>query len=69
LALYKKPGGVLPWSVRMLLANPQWEKRLLHFMELSGVGRVMDHGENEEETRAERMDGWIIWEHRDRVPD
>jgi hypothetical protein len=55
-------GGVDPESVRMLLASPRWERRLLHFLELSGVGRVMDNGEDEEEARAARMDGWIIWE-------
>jgi hypothetical protein len=41
---------------------PPKERRLLHFLELSGVGRVMDNGEDEEEARAARMDGWIIWE-------
>jgi hypothetical protein len=50
-----------PGSVRILLANPRWEKRL-RFLELSGVGKVMDDGADEEETRAARMDGWIVWE-------
>jgi hypothetical protein len=56
----------------VLLANPRWEKRLLHSPELSGVGRVMGNGEDEEETRAARMDGWIIWENKEnmvREPD
>jgi hypothetical protein len=57
-------GAVHPGSIRMLLANPRWERRLLHFLDLSGVGRVMDNGEDEEETRAARMDGWIIWENK-----
>jgi hypothetical protein len=47
----------------MLLASPKWESRLLHFLKLSGVGRVMENGADEEERRAARMDGW---EHRDR---
>jgi hypothetical protein len=53
--------GKDPGSVRVLLANPQWERRLLRFLELSGVGRVVEDGEDEEETRAARMDEWIIW--------
>jgi hypothetical protein len=51
------------------LASPRLEKCLLHFSGLSDVGGVMENGKDEEETRAERMDGWIIWEHRDREPD
>jgi hypothetical protein len=46
----------------MLLASPRWEKRLLLFLELSSVGRVMDNGADFEEARTEKMDGWIIWE-------
>jgi hypothetical protein len=53
----------------MLLASPRCERRLLHFLELSGVGRVMDNGEYEEENRTARMDRWIVWEHRDRELD
>jgi hypothetical protein len=56
----------------MLFANPRWERRFLHFLDLSGVGRVMDDGEDEEETRAAKMDGWIIWENKEdmvREPD
>jgi hypothetical protein len=47
----KNPGGV-----RVLLANPRWEKRLVRFLELSGVGKLM-----------ERMNmvlvprGWTSW--------
>jgi hypothetical protein len=37
-----------------LLANPRWEKRLL---ELPGVGRVMDDGADEEETRDSMVYG------------
>jgi hypothetical protein len=48
-------GGVHPGGVRMLLASPRWERRLLHFLELSGVGRVMENGEDEEENRIARM--------------
>jgi hypothetical protein len=46
----KEPGGV-----RVLLANPRWERRFVKFLELSGVGRVMADGD---EARATRMDEW-----------
>jgi hypothetical protein len=48
-------------GVRVLLANPRWEKRLLQFLELTGVGRVVD-SVDEEETRVTKMDGWVSWE-------
>jgi hypothetical protein len=51
-----------PGSVRVLLSNPRWERRLVKFLELSGVGRRMADGTNEDEARGERMDGWIVWE-------
>jgi hypothetical protein len=54
-------GAVHPRNVWMLLASPRWEKRLLSFLELSGAGRVMENGVDEEEARAERMDGWVVW--------
>jgi len=50
-----------PVSIRILLNNPRWERRLLRFLELSGVGRLVE-GEDVEETRAARLDGWIAWE-------
>jgi len=53
----KNPGGV-----RVLLANPRWERRLLKFLELSGVGRVMDDGVDDDAAHVERLDGWIVWE-------
>jgi hypothetical protein len=37
-------------GVRMLSANPRWEKRLLRFLELLGVGRALENGADEEET-------------------
>jgi hypothetical protein len=55
-------GRVGPEGVWMLLASPRWEKRLLHFLELLGVGRIMENGEDDEEVRAAGRDGWIIWE-------
>jgi hypothetical protein len=45
-------------GVRVLLANHRWEKRLLRFLEMTGVGKVVD-GVDVEETRADedrRMD-------------
>jgi hypothetical protein len=53
----KDPGGV-----RVLLANPRWERRLVKFLELSGVGRVMANETNEEGAYAARMDEWVAWE-------
>jgi ribonuclease HI len=53
----REPGGLC-----VLLANPRWEKRLLGFLELSGAGRVVASGEDEEEAWARRMDEWIVWE-------
>jgi hypothetical protein len=58
----KDPGGVC-----VLLANPRWEKRLLKFLELSGVGRVMADRTDEDGARAAAMDEWIVWEAEERV--
>jgi hypothetical protein len=38
-----------PGGVRILLANPRWERRLFMFLELSGVGRVVVDGTVEDE--------------------
>jgi hypothetical protein len=51
-------GGILPGGVQMLLASSRWETRLPHFLELSGV---MENGEDVEEVRTARLDGWIFW--------
>jgi hypothetical protein len=40
----REPGGVC-----VLRANRRWEKRLLRFLELSGVGRVVVDGTDENE--------------------
>jgi hypothetical protein len=53
----KNPGGV-----RVLLANPRWGRRLVKFLELSGVGRVMANGTDEDGAHAARMDEWIVVE-------
>jgi hypothetical protein len=58
----KDPGGV-----RVLLASPQWEKRFLKFLELSGVGRLMADGTDEDGARAARIDEWVAWETEERV--
>jgi len=55
----KNPGGV-----RVLLANPRWERRFVRFLELSGVGMTMADGTDEEAAHAARMDEWIVWETR-----
>jgi hypothetical protein len=46
----------------MLLANSRWERRLVKFLELSGVGRVMAEGTDEDGAYAVRMDEWVAWE-------
>jgi hypothetical protein len=51
-----------PGGLRVLLANPRWEKRLLTFLPLSGAGRIVENGEDEEEAWARRMDYWMVWE-------
>jgi len=50
-----------PGGVRVLLANPRWERRLVRFLELSGVGRVMADGVDEDGARAAQVDEWIAW--------
>jgi len=57
-------GGKEPRGVRVLLANPRWERRFVRFLELSGVGRAMADGTDEEAAHAARMDEWIVWETR-----
>jgi hypothetical protein len=46
---------------------PRWEKRFLKFLELSGVGKVLEDGADVEEARASRLDRWIAWEAEERV--
>jgi len=53
----KSPGGV-----QVLLSNPRWERRLLIFLEFSGVGRTMANGTDEDGAWAAIMDEWIVWE-------
>jgi hypothetical protein len=54
--------GKNPGSVRRLLADPRWEKRFVHFLELSGVGRILADGIDEGSAYATGMDRWIAWE-------
>jgi hypothetical protein len=51
-----------PGGVRVLLANPRWERRFVKFLEPSGVGRVMADGTDEDGARATRMDEWVVWD-------
>jgi hypothetical protein len=44
------------------------QRKLLRFLELSGVGRVTEQGVDEEEAHATRLDGWIIRETEEREP-
>jgi len=54
--------GRNPRGIRTLLSDPRWEGRLLRFLELSGVGRCVEGGVDEDQAYAEKMDGWIVWE-------
>jgi hypothetical protein len=36
--------------------------RLVKSLELSGVGRVVADGTDEDGARAARMDEWVVWE-------
>jgi ribonuclease HI len=51
-----------PGSIGILLSSPRWEGRLLRYLELSGVGRFVEGGIEEDEAHAARMDRWIVWE-------
>jgi len=54
--------GRNPGGIRVLLSNPRWERRLMRFLELSGVRRFVEGGVDEEEAHAAKMDQWIVWE-------
>jgi hypothetical protein len=54
--------GRNPSSIGVLLSSPRWEGRLLRYLELSGVGRFMEGGIEEDEAHAAKMDRWIVWE-------
>jgi len=58
--------GMDPGGVRVLVANPRWERRFLKFLELSGEGRVMADGLDEDGARTVRMDEWVVWEAEER---
>jgi len=45
-----------PGSIRVLLSNLRWERRLLRCLELSGVGRMVGNGVDEKRSRRR---GWI----------
>jgi len=53
--------GRHPPSIWVLLGDPRWEARLLRFIELSGIGRVVGEVDVEEEW-AVRLDGWVTEE-------
>jgi len=48
------------------ISNPRWERRPVKFLELFGVGRVVEDGRDEGQAWAERMDGWVAWEAEER---
>ena len=40
-----------------------------YILELSGVGRIVEDGADEEERRATRLDGWVAWGAEERVAE
>jgi hypothetical protein len=54
--------GKDPGRIRVLLSGPCWKRRLLKFLELLGVGRMMEDRVDEGGARAARLDRWILWE-------
>jgi hypothetical protein len=52
-------GGKRPGGVRVLPANPRRERRFIKFLELSGVGRLVADGTDEDGAHAARMDEWV----------
>jgi hypothetical protein len=54
--------GRNPKAIGILLSSPRWESRLLRFLELSGVGRYVEEGVDEDQAHAEKMDEWTVWE-------
>ena len=58
-------GSNKPSGVRALLSNPRWERRLLIFLERSGVSRVVTGDRDPDAVWADKRDRWIIWEGRE----
>ena len=56
--------GKEPRGFRAPLANPRWERRFVRFLELSGVGKTMKDGTDDESAYPSRMDEWVAWETR-----
>jgi hypothetical protein len=52
---------------RVLLANPRWKRRFVKFLELSGVGRGMADGTDEDGARGAKMDEWVVWDAMERI--
>ena len=61
--------GKSPGCLKALLPSPLWELRLLRFLELPGVGRIVEDGTDEDERRANPLGGWIAWEAEERVAE
>jgi hypothetical protein len=60
-------GGKEPWKCGSATGNPRWERRFVKFLELSGIGRVMADGTDEDGAYAARMDEWVAWESVERA--
>jgi len=49
------------------LANPRWERRFVRFLELSGVGRTMADGTDEDGARFREDGRVVVWEAEERI--
>jgi hypothetical protein len=49
-------GGRNPGSIRVLLSNPRWERRLMRFLELYRMGRTVKGGLGVEEAHMAKID-------------
>jgi hypothetical protein len=54
----KAGGFTRPSSIEALLGNPRWEKRLLKFLAISGVGKIGPDKVDDEICRITRYDKW-----------
>jgi hypothetical protein len=51
--------GWNPRSIGVLLSSPRWEGRLLRHLQLSGVGRLVEGGIEEDKAHASSQDGQV----------
>jgi len=55
-------GGKEPGRCPGVASQSQVGRRFVRFLELSGVGKTMADGTDEDGARAAKMDEWVMWE-------